>query len=97
MNWEQKFQALMAICPEVSLKMRKPGDWFVSIPWVSRREGSVLSSGCDSAKSPEEAVAQRFEWATNPKFYLVTTVNSCRRAVKWNGFMWADVDETVAV
>lgn len=98
MTWEQKFAALGALarmCTDVSLFMRKPGDWGVLIPHVERKEGAVLSGGGLNGKDPESAVESAWQWATDSKFYLVIKAfNATRRAVKWNGFMWVDVEET---
>ncbi len=94
MTYEQKFAALAAISPRPALHMRKPGDWYVSLSSVERKEGACLSSGCVSEATPEAAVEAKWDWATDQRYYLV--INAMRdnsRAVKWNGFMWEDVNE----
>jgi len=94
MTYEQKFAALAAISPHPALHMRKPGDWYVLMPGVERKEGVCLSNGCVSQPTPELAVEEKWNWATDPNYYLViNAMRENRRAVKWNGFMWEDVDE----
>jgi hypothetical protein len=94
MTYEQKFAALGALWFAPALHMQKPGDWYVLWTGVERREGGCLSSGCVSEATPELAVEAKWEWATDPRYYLViNAMRDNRRAVKWNGFMWEDVDE----
>lgn len=94
MTYEQKFAALGAISFNPALHMRKPGDWYVSLSGVERKEGGCLSSGCVSEATPEMAVESKWAWAINPNHYLViNAMRDNRRAVRWNGFMWEDVDE----
>lgn len=94
MTWEQKLQAAQSI-GECSLKMRVPGNWYVSQSGVERKEGGCLSSGggCNGA-TPEVAVDEFWNWLSDPKFYVVINAyGETRRTVKWNGFMWQDVRE----
>ncbi len=94
MTYEQKFAALAALSPRPVIHMRKPGDWYVLMSGVERKEGGCLSSGCVSEATPSLAVEAKWLWATDPKYYLViNAMRDNRRAVKWNGFMWEDVDE----
>ena len=94
MSYEQMMQALKAICVNVGVHMRRPGDWYVVMPGVQRKEGGCLFSGCDSAKDPEAAIRSRWIWAIDPAHYLVINAyHGTRRAVKWNGFMWEEVQE----
>lgn len=98
MNWTQKLKAIQAIgrYNEVSLRMRDDYSWYVASVEVDRKEGNVLSSGLQKGNNPEEAVEQWWDWATDLKFYLVTRQSGKdRRAFKWNGFMWQDVEESV--
>lgn len=88
MTWEQQIQALKAL-GECSLKMRFPGDWYVSLLGVSRVEGAMLSGSGTRGKNPEEAVENYWAWATDPHHHLRVSPS---RNVTWNGFMWADVN-----
>ncbi len=96
LNWTQKFKAIVAVSRyrEASLRMRDDCSWYVSSMGVDRKEGGMLSGGCQSGISPEDAVEQWWSWATDPKYYLITRgTDDKRRAVRWNGFMWEDVNE----
>lgn len=92
MTWEEKFMAIDAISPAPSLRMRKPGEWYIHTD-IDRKQGSILSGGLIMAASPEGAVEQWWEWAIDERYYLVTRDSSGRLAVRWNGYMWARVNE----
>lgn len=96
MTWEQKLEALQAL-GQISLEMSRPGDWYLSYTF-ERKEGDLLSSECVSnAKTPEEAVNQCWEWATDENFYIVIDAHrETREAVAWNGYRWARVHEEAA-
>ena len=93
MTWEEKFEACQ-ILGEISLHMRKPGDWYVNHLGVSRHEGSILSGGCVlNASCPEVAVNKHWDWLTDPKYYIVTkSYDGGRAAFRWNRYMWKKVD-----
>lgn len=100
MDWQQKFAAINALCRGVgaSLKMRNPGDWYVSIP-VEIGDGHFLTTigGSISAPSPVDAVEEAWNSLTRdlkPTERIIVGAGSPdRRAVRWNGFMWVDVPE----
>ena len=97
MTYEQKFvalQALLVFDGSAAVHMRKPGDWYVSLPGVNRRKEHLTESvhvlGC---KTPEDAIDKYFESATKQEWPLeIDTRNGKKRLVKWNGFMWADAE-----
>ncbi len=94
MTWEQKLQAAQAL-GECSLKMRVPGNWYVSCSRIERKEGGCLSSGggCAGA-TPESAVDEFWSWLTDSKYSIIVgAYTDTRRAVTWNGFMWQDVHQ----
>lgn len=92
LTWEQKLQALQALGP-CALRMRRPGDWYVDTS-ISVKDGPMLCGRIGSGSSPTDAVLSQWERVTALKAgeYLVI-YNPIRAAVKWNGFMWAHVDE----
>lgn len=97
MTWERCFAAILAL-GDASLKMRAPGDWYVSQSNVEVKEAgaSVISFPVGNGADPERAVLNYFGELTSlkPKEYVVIgALGSKRRAVRWNGFMWADIDE----
>lgn len=94
---EQQFQILQSLLifsGAASIHMRKPGDWYMLLPGVGRREKNAICSGGVSGKTPEEAVQKMFDWATGQEFPMeIKTVNDTSRLVRWNGFMWAEERE----
>ncbi len=94
MTWEQKFAALCSIA-DTSLKMRKPGDWYVSANGreISINNGYFLSGEYGEGKSPQEAIENDFKkLAENqPRVVLHAFSGTNRREVFWNGFMWQDL------
>lgn len=94
MTWEEKLQACQAL-GEVSLKMRKPGDWYVSQN-IEVKSGGVLHSVYGNGSTPKKAVENHWEKLTVLKSSQYIVLNFCddnRRAVKWNGFMWEEIEE----
>ena len=96
MTWEQKIQACQAI-GDFSLRMRKPGDWYVSQSAEKKKtNGAVLCGGCvTGAKTPEEAVNQHWDWLTSDedgdRVVLHSMSDTELRDVRWNGFMWQEL------
>ncbi len=43
-QWEQKFAALQAISSDISLRMRRPGNWYVSMRGVEVGGNGLLTS-----------------------------------------------------
>jgi hypothetical protein len=102
MNWEQKLQALNALV-ECSLKMRHPGDWYVSQS-IDIKCDHILKSICGNGETPVEAINDHWQQATidiEVGEYLIARSYwdgnvSRRMAVRWNGFMWDHVEEKTA-
>lgn len=95
MTWEQKLQALQALT-DTSLRMRKPGDWYVCAVGRSVKEGAFLKGEYGNGISPESAVEDDFKKVAEllpPEHYIVVDRNGKRLARKWNGFMWQEVFE----
>lgn len=96
MTWEEKFAAICAL-KDADLKMRQPGDWYVSQGTeVKERIGSgVLVSRFGNGESPIEAIKNHWILLTEeqPLAYIVlnATNNTTRRHVRWNGYMWSDI------
>ncbi len=94
MTWEQKLQACQALC-EHTLRMRKPGDWYVDGS-VDVKRRSCLEARFGNGRTPEEAVEDHWKQLTElePGQYLVIKAyGEDRQAVEWNGFMWTTVRE----
>jgi len=94
MTWEEKFAALNALS-ECSLKMRRPGDWYVSQHVETKQEGSpILEGAYGNGATPEAAIIAHWESvAMLPpmKYVVLNAMDSAkRRHVRWNGYMWED-------
>jgi hypothetical protein len=91
-DWQQKAAALNLLSP-IEILMRGVNDWYVS-QRVEIKEKSILRSVCGNGDTPEKAISDHWDQATKnlgPDEYLVINVGSDnRRAIRWNGFMWAD-------
>ena len=93
MTWEEKVEAINCIAG-VSLHMRFPGNWYATSS-LSVKRGSLLGSFCGNGKTPQDAIEDYWKQLTNLKDeeYLVSGLYPNRKAFKWNGFMWKEVDE----
>jgi hypothetical protein len=91
-NWEARFAAMEGL-GEASLKMRSPGKWYVHQPEVAikaqGRDGSPADGPSNDAPNPIEAVQTRWRLLTSSAVEYKR--GRLVRRVRWNGFMWADV------
>ncbi len=90
MNWEQKLAALNAIA-ETSLRMRAPGDWY-----VSAHPRGVVGDGFErgtygNGVTPEAAVNNDWKQLVDELPVDLSIRIRGDRQVRWNGFMWQDV------
>lgn len=93
MNWEQKLAAIQAL-GDTSLRMRKPGDWYVSSTRMEIGGDGMLSGEYGNGRTPEEAVEEHWRIYTNlppGKFIVIGAYTDKRRQVRWNGYMWEDI------
>lgn len=96
MTWEEKLAALQALDSGAHVRMRKPGDWYVS--WRPNvREDHFLVGEYGNGNSPQAAVESHWDKITNlpADKWLVFDNYTGRRSVRWNGFMWQDVEAFV--
>jgi hypothetical protein len=94
MDWQEKAAALDALA-EIEIRFRKPGDWFVNQD-VAIKDDHCLVGAWGNGETPQAAIEDHWKvLVEEPKFplYLVARSGDRRRAVSWNGFMWADVHE----
>jgi hypothetical protein len=98
MTWEQKLQACQALTwsGDVGVKMRKPGNWYVSQPGVEIKDKFFLKGAYGNGISPEKAVEDHFHVLTELKDGECVKADyaGVTRYVRWNGFMWADVPKS---
>jgi len=94
MNSDQKMAALDAIA-ECSLKMRKPGDWYVDQNTEIKRAG-ILHGEYGNGSTPQEAIDDHFRLIAESGEPIVTNAygGPRRKVHKWNGYMWERVRET---
>lgn len=96
MDWQQKAAALDALA-ELTIKFRKPNDWYVS-QRVDVKDNAILRGEYGNGTTPQEAVEDHWlHLVTNleksPLYLVAFAGDDRRRAVRWNGFMWQDVPE----
>lgn len=96
MDWEQKLAALNAISLfGATIKMRRPGNFYVSLSHVEIGNGHTLSSAGESGGSPELAVVATWDALTerlkDDEFIVLAATGTGRKHVRWNGFMWAEL------
>jgi hypothetical protein len=95
MDYQQKTAALFALGGDPSIRFRKIGDWYVNQD-VSVRDRDVMIGRFGNGVTPQEAIEEHWKElveSLEPHQYLVVRQHGERRAVRWNGFMWTDVDE----
>ncbi len=93
LSWEEKLAAFQALS-EHSLRMRAPGNWYVSadIMLKEARDSGVVVGTYGNGVTPANAVHDHWNKyvAEIPDDGYVWVPRGERR-VRWNGFMWADV------
>lgn len=93
MNWEQMFEAINALSL-ATLRMRKPGDWYVSAS-TEIKQGGMLVSAYGNGESPAEAVRdhwkQTAEASSVSSPLVVSAYGKNRREFYWNGYRWVEV------
>jgi hypothetical protein len=96
MNWEEKFAALCALT-ETSLKMREPGDWYVSASSRDVGGDGFLTGVYGNGRTPQEAVEddwmQLAESLPSDRYIVLGGHRKSRKCVRWTGFMWVEVKE----
>lgn len=107
MDYQQMSEALAGLC-ELSIKFReaqwrigRAEPWYVSQNIVVKKAGAstVVGKG-GNGNTPQDAIVDH--WRTlvddlSHDEYLIVGSGDSRRAVKWNGFMWADYPEPARV
>lgn len=96
MTSEEKFLALKALDPGAFICVRQQGDWYCHVN-AEISSKSLLTSPRSSGRTPLEAVDDMWSRYMNLKpdeHIVINAYTDKRRAVKWNGFMWSDVNES---
>lgn len=94
MTWEEKLAALQSL-GDCCLRMRHPGDWYVSATSVEVSSGRMLEGRYGNGATPEAAVLDHWEKYTalvGPgEVVVINAMSTERRHVRWTGYMWTDV------
>jgi hypothetical protein len=101
MDWQQKAEALAAL-GELSIKFRER-EWRIgaSEPWyvqqrVEIKDGGTLCGAYGNGRTPQDAIEDHWRCLVEQlgdRYLVVNAGGEDRRAVRWNGFMWAAVRE----
>lgn len=94
MSWEEKLAAIQSLTGDASLKMRRPGNWYVNARMDLGGNG-LLEGKYGNGATPEEAVENHWKIYTMlpPDRYVVVNGNfDGNRRLRWNGYMWREVD-----
>lgn len=90
MTWEEKIMAMRALGGDVCLRMRKPGDWYVSDQIEAVEREIFLAWSTQRAPTPEQAVHEAWDAYTAPNVIV-----KCKgRYSRWAGYMWQDITES---
>lgn len=98
MDWQQKAAALDALA-EISVMIRKPGDWYVS-QRVEIKDGGILRGDYGNGETPQAAIEDHWRNMVDnigSRYLVAHAGTERRRAVRWNGFMWMDIPERTSV
>jgi hypothetical protein len=97
-TWEEKWLALKALSPDISLRMREIGDWYVSHPGVEMKpskDSVILHGVAGGGPTPEAAVDDHWRLVAlepPPAFIVLNAMHrEQRRHMRWNGYMWVDL------
>lgn len=97
LTWEQKLMALQAIDPDIAIKMRAPGDWYVDCCMEVKTvlDSAVLNGHYGNGVSPEEAIHDHWRQVVEDLpvtgFIVVGASSQNRKQYRWNRFMWKEL------
>lgn len=107
MDFDQKSAALRALA-EFTINLRDPyynvgrndgrPSWYI-LQAIEIKDGSILRGEYGNGHSPEEAILDHWrvivEELPAGRYIVINAAGPNRRAVRWNGFMWAEVHEQI--
>jgi hypothetical protein len=102
MDWQHKAAALAGLC-EFSIKFREaqwriggPEPWYIS-QGIEVANGRFLTGTYGNGYTPQEAIENHWKVLVDElpagEWLVIRAMSEDRRAVRWNGFMWADHPE----
>jgi hypothetical protein len=88
-TWEDRLGA-MKVLGDVTLHMRKPGDWYASHSNVGISNGAIVSSGAGNGRTPEEAVNDLWRGLTqiSDGEWIAVGHGDNRINAVWDGDAW---------
>jgi hypothetical protein len=99
MNIDQKIALLHAIggLHRFDVRTSDLKSWSAGVRGLVVKDGRVLSSTWGRGDSPEAAVSDLWENVTiraqHPSYLVVDADSDERKALRWNGSWWAEIDE----
>lgn len=92
-TWEEKLEILQAAGgTDISPIMRRPGDWYCG--GMSIVNGGFLVGGGGNGTTPQEAVEDAFHHYCE-EGHVIKIYSPDKKSsgyIKWNGFMWKEVE-----
>ena len=96
---KEKFRALKVLSHDTHIGMTDDGSWYVNVPHVEVKKGSILASASSFGDTVEYAINSCFDDLTtlpHDKYVVKNAMSKKdRKAFLWNGFMWEQIDEKV--
>ena len=95
MEWQDKAMALNVLA-EISIKVRKQNDWYISQATEIGGDG-FLTGSYGNGKTPEEAIENH--WAKlvgklpQTKYIVTRDHNNKQKWWRWNCFMWKELPQ----
>lgn len=78
---------------ELSLCVREDGTWYVALPHVTLCRGGTATTPTQCGKDPSDALKQAWDaYGASDAIVLVDRPGAPRRTLRWNTFMWVDLD-----
>ena len=97
MNWQEKLERLKEIALDVTLHMRKPGDWYVSVGGVEIRKGQFLSSptqtGCATPAAAVTEAWRQYTQLPNTQYLVSLASTKWKQAFRYQDGGGESVDE----
>jgi hypothetical protein len=95
MTWEEKLSALQVLC-DTSLRMRKPGDWYVSATGreIGGDDTGMLTGLYGNGPTPQAAVEDDWKQMTElpvRRYIVIGAMGPNRKHFRWAGYMWREV------
>ena len=92
MNWMDKLKAMRSLGGDVGPHLRDDGSWYCSVPGEIGGDG-LLTSTFENAKSPQQCVEKAWKVIENlPPDKHLRIGGMDGKSVRWNGFMFVEVD-----